>query len=47
VNNIKFDILEDVRNGVYRVQLIESGIYVRSLANTMIAMKISPNFMTF
>jgi len=47
VNNIKLDILEDVRNGVYRVQLSESGIYVRSFANTMISKKIQPNFMTF
>lgn len=47
MNNIKLYILEEARNGVYRVQLIESGIYVRSLANTMIALKILPNFMTF
>ena len=35
-------LLEDVRNGVYKVQLIEGGIYsyMWSFANTMISTKI-------
>lgn len=40
MNNIKLDVLEDVRNGVYGVQLIESGLYLRSFVNNMIAMKV-------
>jgi hypothetical protein len=39
-NNVKLYLLEDVRNGVCRVQLTEVGVYVWLCTNTVIATKI-------